>query len=496
ARPTAGFGYLYTAARLLQQGFAVSRFYDNAWFGARVGEYAPGVFDLYSPNPPTVSLILLPLAGLDYASARGIWMLFNLICLSGIVGVLGAVGGHRRGVWVLAFIALALAYQPLYAVFRDAQVYGLLLGLLVAAWYGYRRRRDGWLGAALGLLLVFKLAGLWLWPLLVVERRWRALAWGAATALAVCVVSLPWLGIEAWLAGFRALAELGGQPSNAVTAYQTLMSLTRHLTTYDAQWNPSPWLDWPALGAWLFGLGFLMITGLSLYQAHRSGASNLAFAALVAAGVILSPSSLDYHYLLMLLPIALLIAEWQRRVTRFNFRLVIDDFRLTIINHTSKINARHTPAVVQRAASTGSGRTEFIPVVRGVLRALAGTPVRGEFNARRLAPALLLIAIALIAADLPYRSPRLAEGAWALLAYPKLAGAMLIWGLAVWPTGRSALMQFGRPTGRCATRSAYAPEPPSAGGHSPLRGCAQLVRKTHERATRQRPSPYRRRRRL
>jgi hypothetical protein len=38
----------------------------------------------------------------------------------------------------------------------------------------------------------------------------------------------------------------------------------------------------------------------------------------------------------------------------------------------------------------------------------------------------------LIALDLPYRSPRLADGAWALLAYPKLYGAWLLWGLAIW----------------------------------------------------------------
>jgi hypothetical protein len=37
----------------------------------------------------------------------------------------------------------------------------------------------------------------------------------------------------------------------------------------------------------------------------------------------------------------------------------------------------------------------------------------------------------LIAADLPYRSQQLETGAWALLAYPKLYGAVALWGLVL-----------------------------------------------------------------
>ncbi len=44
----------------------------------------------------------------------------------------------------------------------------------------------------------------------------------------------------------------------------------------------------------------------------------------------------------------------------------------------------------------------------------------------------LALASVLIAADLPYRSPGLAVGALALLAYPKLYGACLLWGLSLW----------------------------------------------------------------
>jgi hypothetical protein len=59
---------------------------------------------------------------------------------------------------------------------------------------------------------------------------------------------------------------------------------------------------------------------------------------------------------------------------------------------------------------------------------------------RRSPMAWVLLAAAFlpVAADLPYRSPGLDHGAWALLAYPKLYGALLLWAAllgAAWLAG-------------------------------------------------------------
>src|SRR5207247_1395189 len=46
-------------------------------------------------------------------------------------------------------------------------------------------------------------------------------------------------------------------------------------------------------------------------------------------------------------------------------------------------------------------------------------------------------AIVLIGAPLPYKSPMLSVGGWALLAYPKLYGALLIWAAALYGLGQN-----------------------------------------------------------
>jgi len=363
-RPARSFVSCYTAARLVHNGVAVSRFYDDGWFGDQVQTDTPGIRDVYYPNPPTTAVLLLPLASLDHRSVQLIWTFFNLVCLIGAGALLLRQTGIQ-GVWLPGCIAFALSYQPLSANLSQGRVYVFLFGLLVAAFYAYRHQRPVMLGAALGLMLSLKLAGVLLWLLLLVQRRWRAFGWSVGFALVFSLGALPWVGLEAWQTYLPRLPASSADPGLTVTAYQTQFGFFRHLFTFDPSWNPAPLLPWPGLGIWSPWLGFAAVCGANAYWASLSEGTDLPFASFVAAGVILNPWSLDYHYVLLLVPLTVLTA-WVQRQTVLWPRIVLG------------------------------------------------------------------VAAALIAADLPYRSPRLATSAWVLLAYPKLYGAWLLWGLALW----------------------------------------------------------------
>lgn len=370
-RPRPGLVAFYTAARLVREGIGVERFYDDEWFQTQVRRVTPTVRDIYRPNPPTAVLMGWPLVGLgmDYVGARWVWSAFSTACVLGAAGLLMRVAG-LRGVGPPLVLAGLLSYHPWKADLALGQVYGLLLGLLTLAWYGYRWDRPVVLGTALGLMLVLKATGFLLWPFLAVQRRWRALAWAAGTALAVIGLSLPWLGTAAWRAYGSVLLHLTDHPSLAVTAYQTQLGFCRHLFAPDPVWNPAPLGTAPWLSDLLWVASVLGFLGGSLYAAGVGGSSDAAFAAFTVAGVILNPYALDYHYTLLVLPILVLLTS--------------------------------------------------------VLRRPAGPTMT-----------ILTAAILLTFLNLPYRSPALAVGAWAFLAYPKLYGAWLLWGLAIWTAVRS-----------------------------------------------------------
>jgi hypothetical protein len=69
ARGGGSFAVYYIAAALLaHQPSALARVDDDAWFAAQLGQInPPGVYDIFFYNPPTMSLLMLPL-GLCFAT--------------------------------------------------------------------------------------------------------------------------------------------------------------------------------------------------------------------------------------------------------------------------------------------------------------------------------------------------------------------------------------------------------------------------------------------
>ncbi len=378
SRPSHGFVAYYTASRLLAEGADPARNYDVDWFMAQIARFQPGAADVHI-NPPPANWLLLPLVELDYTAARQVWSALSLLCLA-VVVTWWMWRWRWQGVWLPLFLTLVFLFQPVWANFYLGQIYTFLLGLLTAAWAAYRQRRDGWLGAILALLGVMKLAGVFIWLLPLQQRRWRVFLWGGVAAAGLLLVT--WPGWPTWEAYLTLLRNLSSQPERAVTAYQTWLSWSHHFFTYDAQWNPAPVWALPALADWLYGLGAVGMVGLTVWLARPGeraptaaadviGRSDLLFAAAVILGLVLSPLALDYHYPLLLLPIFILL-QWARQLWLARQK---PDWRV------------------------------WLPLLLGVFA---------------------------VAADLPYRSPRLADGWWALLAYPKLYGALLLWGLALW----------------------------------------------------------------
>ncbi len=68
---THGFVSYYAASRLLVAGELGPQAYDDRWFGAYVQDVTQSsVREIFIPNPPTMSLMAIPMVWLDARPAR------------------------------------------------------------------------------------------------------------------------------------------------------------------------------------------------------------------------------------------------------------------------------------------------------------------------------------------------------------------------------------------------------------------------------------------
>jgi hypothetical protein len=378
ARRTHGFSSGYTASRLLLSNSFGPQVYDEAWYMRQVQvQTGWDVQEIFSPNPPTFALLSLPFAWLAPQTAKAAWLWASLVCLglgvwlSAIIFLRPLNGLRLPRLFLLA--AFALLSGPVEANIAWGQSYLLVFLLLAGALWGLAPTPPGrglaaWrerlAGVCLGLALVWKANGALLLIPLLARRRWRVLGWSLGTALGVTLAALPFTGWAAWAAYPAAIRAFLADPSVSVSAYQSLYGFLSHLLRYDSAWNPAPLAVLPRLVQPFYLLLLVLASSFTLWAGQRASITAV-MAAFVALNVLFTPIAEEYHFAALLIPLFFLARE----------------FYLP--------DASAAPALAGQAALAGS-------------LLLLGLPM------------LLL-------------SPTHADGWAALLAYPRLYAALLIW---------------------------------------------------------------------
>jgi len=304
---THGFVAYYAASKLLVTGELGPQAYDDRWFGAYVQDIThSNVREIFTPNPPTMALMALPVAAIGPQPARTVWLFASVALFTGAVFALARERGRRdRAVPVVALL-LALLAPAVLTNIRIGQGYLIVFALFAAVLIAFAERRDALGGIALGLLLGLKTSGTALVVVLMVQRRWRAIAVAAGVAAAVAIAVTPFIDAAMWWQYPDVVRAFVQRPSGSVTAYQTTLSLFRRLCVADPMWNPSPAASCGpiafAIPYALLGVA-LLITVVAVHRAPRAHAG-------LAAGVVLSllalPASAEVHFVLLGIPLLLI----------------------------------------------------------------------------------------------------------------------------------------------------------------------------------------------
>jgi hypothetical protein len=366
------FSAYYTASWLMVRGEFSAQAYDNTWFAAQVpiAMQEPNVREVIAPNLPTVGFAMLPLVGLPPDVAK---ILFTGVSWGASWLALAIVvwqtrlrtGGIAEWGWLVGGSLLGWS-APFVANLWIGQIYGLLFLALVVMWRWLVRHRNLGAGMVLGVAFMLKSTGSLLFLLPLIYRRWGFWVGVGLSILGLGVASLVWIHPQTWLAYVEAVGLASNRPWVAVTAYQTTLGMLSHFLRYDAEWNPFPLVDMPGLVRPLYIAITVFAVTFTCWLLYRTNAPiTLGVGLLGLLSVISVPFAEEYHFILLLLPL-----------------LVIGERAWAIM-----------------------GRERLILwLLLGVIGVFLWLP-------------------------LPYEHPRLSVGWWAWLAYPRLYGAWLLWGV-------------------------------------------------------------------
>ncbi len=307
----------WVAPRLVLEGRG-AQLYDVEAFGDAAQELGARRDRGFIPNAPIAVLPLLPFGLLAQVDAYAAWTLFGLAALVTAVAILLRSLRAPPLAAVSAF-ALVPIFQPLRENFGLGQAFAFVLLALALAARATTRIGHGQAmgGMALSMATILKAyyGVIALFGSFVVGRG-REIAVAAAVVGVAIAASLPIVGWGGWLVWIETSLAWRARPETTVTAYQTLHSLFGHLFRFDADWNPAPLANVPLVAdlLWYLAVGALLTISAAVVRRARSSAGApsparrmMPVALFVPLAIVASPIAEDYHYLLTLLPIAVLI---------------------------------------------------------------------------------------------------------------------------------------------------------------------------------------------
>lgn len=263
----------------------------NAWIVARFGEVASGFF-IFS-YPPTILAFLLPFGLVGYGAALAAWTISNIAAAAAAMTTAPARTGLAMLLAATSPAVLVNGFQGLLCGFTAALFFVALMLL---------DRRPVLAGVLLGLLTIKPHLGVVAGLVVLMERRWSAIAATTFTAGALVALSFGIAGQAGWVGYFDRIVPAQRDFIDSVDAGFRFFLITPY-ALLKQMGLPS------ALALSLHGAIAATFVGLALWL-WRILADRLVTVLIVAvATLIATPYANLYDLTLVALPLAALIAR-------------------------------------------------------------------------------------------------------------------------------------------------------------------------------------------
>ena len=274
----------------------------------------------YNAHPPASVFLAVPVARLDYPDATLVWNIISLAAFALSIYLVIRQLPLRLGVTaIVPFITLALICSPFRQQCVQGQLGFVMLVLIVGSWAAARTRRCYWAGILLGVAAAIKLFPAFLLLYFCLTRRWKVVASGALTFVAISGTTLVVLGTATYVTYFNeVLPTVEALRSNWINA--SLPGLWSKLFDHAAGQHVVALWQFPPLAQVLILVScFLVIGGLAWItrRARTLADYDTSFALAVTAMLLVSPITWDHYLVLLVLPVAV---AWLRLPPPFLWR--------------------------------------------------------------------------------------------------------------------------------------------------------------------------------
>ncbi len=247
-------------------------------------------------HPPYYTLLISPLALLDYRPAYYLMAAINVVLLAALIAILVRTSVTIKGRAALVAAPLVAGFFPIFVTVLQGQSDLVVLVPLSAAYAAWARSRYRWAGA-LSALALTKPQLVVLIPFLFLARRaWRALGTFAAVVLGLGLVSLAGFGfgpLFTYLKIVAVWAVTGRLPTTAGLIFTdpALYSLRNLLESIPGNGK--------VIGLLIL---VLLLAFVALSLSWRPDVPRLDFALAIAASIVLSPHQNVHDLALLVIP--------------------------------------------------------------------------------------------------------------------------------------------------------------------------------------------------
>lgn len=286
--------------------------HDSPESRATAAAYAPFKLDAYAYPPPFLllpRLLLTPLG--DFASQRALWYAFNAVFAAASFWSVARWIGGTTGLRALLLTPLLWMSQQTFATFQVGNAHLAVIAATLLALVAFETRRPALGGALLAFTTLAKISPGLLILVLLLQRRFREVAWTAAWGVAFTLAGAAAFGIDPYLqfVGY----ELPRLSSGEALTFLALPE------SVEINWSPFgiPFrlasFGFDLGDEWALGRSFtkvysLVLLGLTLVAARKGGgpaARAELWMALLTLGALRSPLAPGYVLVALLWLLAL-----------------------------------------------------------------------------------------------------------------------------------------------------------------------------------------------